>query len=39
VVAGAYHGFDAISRNAKVSQDFRASYIDALRQALLTGVS
>ena len=38
VVAGAYHGFDAISRNAKVSQDFRASYIDALRQALLTGV-
>ncbi len=34
VVAGAYHGFDAISRNAQVSQDFRASYIAALRHAL-----
>jgi acetyl esterase/lipase len=34
VVAGAYHGFDAISRNARVSQDFRSSYVAALRHAL-----
>jgi acetyl esterase/lipase len=39
VVAGAYHGFDAISRKAQVSQDFRASYIAALRRALFTAVS
>jgi acetyl esterase/lipase len=38
VVAGAYHGFDAISRNARVSREFRGSYIAALRRAL-TGVS
>jgi acetyl esterase/lipase len=34
VVAGAYHGFDAISRNAPVSREFRASYLAALRRAL-----
>jgi hypothetical protein len=36
VVSGAYHGFDAISRNARVSQEFRGSYMAALRSALLT---
>jgi acetyl esterase/lipase len=39
VVSGAYHGFDAISRNAKVSQDFRSSYLAALRAALFTAGS
>ncbi len=37
VVERAYHGFDSISRNAKVSQGFRSSYIEALRRALFTG--
>jgi acetyl esterase/lipase len=36
VVTGAYHGFDAISRDAQVSRDFRASYLAALRKALVT---
>jgi acetyl esterase/lipase len=35
VVPGAYHGFDAISRNARVSKEFRGSYVAALRRALL----
>jgi acetyl esterase/lipase len=34
VVDGAYHGFDAISRKAQVSRDFRSSYLAALRDAL-----
>lgn len=37
VVAGAYHGFDAISRKAQVSRQFRRSYVAALRRALLAG--
>jgi acetyl esterase/lipase len=36
VVERAYHGFDSISRHAKVSQDFRSSYIEAMRRALFT---
>lgn len=34
VVERAYHGFDAVSRTAKVSQAFRASYLAALTRAL-----
>lgn len=34
LVPGAYHGFDAISRNAPVSRNFRSSYVNALRRAL-----
>lgn len=34
VVEAAYHGFDAVSRKAKVSQAFRASYLTALKRAL-----
>jgi acetyl esterase/lipase len=34
IVAGAYHGFDAWSPGAKVSQAFLASQVAALRQAL-----
>ncbi len=34
VVEGAYHGFDAVSRKARVSQAFRASYLAALKRAL-----
>jgi acetyl esterase/lipase len=33
-VEAAYHGFDAVSRNAPVSQAFRASYVAALKRAL-----
>jgi acetyl esterase/lipase len=36
VVAGAYHGFDAISREAPVCREFRGSYVAALRSALFT---
>jgi acetyl esterase/lipase len=36
VVAGAYHGFDAISPNTQISRDFRSSYLAGLRSALLT---
>jgi acetyl esterase/lipase len=35
VVEAAYHGFDAVSRKARVSQVFRASYLAALKRALL----
>jgi acetyl esterase/lipase len=34
VVEAAYHGFDAVSRKAKVSRAFRASYLAALKRAL-----
>jgi acetyl esterase/lipase len=34
IVQGAYHGFDAVSRNAPVSRQFRASHVAALRHAL-----
>lgn len=34
LVPGAYHGFDAISRDAPVSREFRGSYMQALRRAL-----
>ena len=35
VVEAAYHGFDAVSRQAPVSREFRASYLAALKRALL----
>ena len=35
VVEAAYHGFDAVSRKAPVSQAFRASYLAALKQSFL----
>jgi acetyl esterase/lipase len=36
VVEAAYHGFDAVSRAVPVSRQFRASYVAALKHALLT---
>jgi acetyl esterase/lipase len=36
LVEAAYHGFDAVSRKAPVSQAFRASYLAALKQSLRT---
>ena len=36
LVEAAYHGFDAVSRKAPVSQAFRASYLAALKQSLCT---
>jgi acetyl esterase/lipase len=35
VVEAAYHGFDAVSRKANVSREFRASYLAALKHYLL----
>jgi acetyl esterase/lipase len=34
VAKGAFHGFDIVRRNARVSQAYRSSYIDALGGAL-----
>ena len=34
VVDAAYHGFDAVSRNAPVSRQFRASYMARLKHFL-----
>lgn len=38
VVPGAFHGFDAVLRNASVSKEFLSRQIEALRQALLATV-
>jgi acetyl esterase/lipase len=35
MIEGAYHAFDSLNRNADVVRTFRASYVEALRRALL----
>jgi acetyl esterase/lipase len=34
VVDGAFHGFEIVGKDAAVVQDFRRSYMDAMRRAL-----